>query len=482
MENLKGYKITIGLEVHAELSTKSKAFCSCKNEYGAKPNTNICPICMALPGALPIFNEKVLEYAIKVGLATNCKVETDTKFDRKNYFYPDLSKGYQITQHNKPIVYDGYIQIGKEEKKRIGIERIHMEEDTAKLTYDPFGRGTLIDFNRCGVPLIEIVSKPDIHEIEDAISYLETLRKLLVYLGVSEAKMEEGGFRADVNISVSKTEKLGNRAEIKNMNSFKSIERALKYEINRQIELKEQGIEIDQETLRWDDVEGKTYAMRKKENANDYRYFPESDLPKFRITEEYVAKIKAEIPELLDAKRARYEKDFNLSDKQINFILSDNEYITLFEKANEIANMPIELANYLMTDVAAYVNEMVILPKELKISENTLAQLVLAHKENILNSKTGKIVIKEMLLTGKAPKEIIQEKGLVQVTDQKELEKVVKEVLTENKQSIIDYINGKDKALGFLVGQCMKISKGKANPQILNQIINKYIEEYKENK
>lgn len=482
MENLKGYKITIGLEVHAELSTKSKAFCSCKNEYGAKPNTNICPICMALPGALPIFNEKVLEYAIKVGLATNCKVETDTKFDRKNYFYPDLSKGYQITQHNKPIVYDGYIQIGKEEKKRIGIERIHMEEDTAKLTYDPFGRGTLIDFNRCGVPLIEIVSKPDIHEIEDAISYLETLRKLLVYLGVSEAKMEEGGFRADVNISVSKTEKLGNRAEIKNMNSFKSIERALKYEINRQIELKEQGIEIDQETLRWDDVEGKTYAMRKKENANDYRYFPESDLPKFRITEEYVAKIKAEIPELLDAKRARYEKDFNLSDKQINFILSDNEYITLFEKANEIANMPIELANYLMTDVAAYVNEMVILPKELKISEKTLAQLVLAHKENILNSKTGKIVIKEMLLTGKAPKEIIQEKGLVQVTDQKELEKVVKEVLTENKQSIIDYINGKDKALGFLVGQCMKISKGKANPQILNQIINKYIEEYKENK
>lgn len=482
MENLKGYKITIGLEVHAELSTKSKAFCSCKNEYGAKPNTNICPICMALPGALPIFNEKVLEYAIKVGLATNCKVETDTKFDRKNYFYPDLSKGYQITQHNKPIVYDGYIQIGKEEKKRIGIERIHMEEDTAKLTYDPFGRGTLIDFNRCGVPLIEIVSRPDIHEIEDAISYLETLRKLLVYLGVSEAKMEEGGFRADVNISVSKTEKLGNRAEIKNMNSFKSIERALKYEINRQIELKEQGIEIDQETLRWDDVEGKTYAMRKKENANDYRYFPESDLPKFRITEEYVAKIKAEIPELLDAKRARYEKDFNLSDKQINFILSDNEYITLFEKANEIANMPIELANYLMTDVAAYVNEMVILPKELKISEKTLAQLVLAHKENILNSKTGKIVIKEMLLTGKAPKEIIQEKGLVQVTDQKELEKVVKEVLTENKQSIIDYINGKDKALGFLVGQCMKISKGKANPQILNQIINKYIEEYKENK
>lgn len=482
MENLKGYKITIGLEVHAELSTKSKAFCSCKNEYGAKPNTNICPICMALPGALPIFNEKVLEYAIKVGLATNCKVETDTKFDRKNYFYPDLSKGYQITQHNKPIVYDGYIQIGKEEKKRIGIERIHMEEDTAKLTYDPFGRGTLIDFNRCGVPLIEIVSKPDIHEIEDAISYLETLRKLLVYLGVSEAKMEEGGFRADVNISVSKTEKLGNRAEIKNMNSFKSIERALKYEINRQIELKEQGIEIDQETLRWDDVEGKTYAMRKKENANDYRYFPESDLSKFRITEEYVAKIKAEIPELLDAKRARYEKDFNLSNKQINFILSDNEYITLFEKANEIANMPIELANYLMTDVAAYVNEMVILPKELKISEKTLAQLVLAHKENILNSKTGKIVIKEMLLTGKAPKEIIQEKGLVQVTDQKELEKVVKEVLTENKQSIIDYINGKDKALGFLVGQCMKISKGKANPQILNQIINKYIEEYKENK
>ena len=385
----KDYKVTIGLEVHAELSTKTKAYCGCENTYGAESNTNICPVCMGLPGALPQFNEEVLKYAIKMGLATNCKIAKYTKFDRKNYFYPDLSKGYQISQHNLPICYDGFLKLEKSGSK-IGIERIHMEEDTAKLTYDNFGRGILADFNRGGVPLIEIVSKPDIHSVEEAVEYLETLRKLLVYIGVSEAKMEEGGFRADVNISVSKTEKLGNRAEIKNMNSFKSIERALNYEIKRQIDLNEKGILVEQETLRWDDVQGITESMRKKENANDYRYFLESDLPEISLTDEYIDEIRKTIPELLDEKKERYIKDFNLSDKHLIFILSDKVYIELFEKAEELSKMPIEIANYMMTDIAAYVNENVISPKEIKVTPEFLAKLVLLHKENVLNSKTRK--------------------------------------------------------------------------------------------
>ena len=472
MEEFKEYKMTVGLEVHAELSTKTKAYCSCKNAYGEEANTNICPICMGLPGALPSFNEEVLKYAIKAGLATNCNIIEESKFDRKNYFYPDLSKGYQISQHNKPICYEGYLEIGEgENKKKIGIERIHMEEDTAKMTKDPFGRGNLIDFNRCGVPLIEIVSKPDIHTIEDAIDYLETLRKLLIYLGVAECKMEEGGFRADVNISVSNTDKFGNRAEIKNMNSFKSIERALKYEYERQVKLAKEGKKIEQETLRWDDVLGETEVMRKKEKANDYRYFLESDLPMFKVPREQVSEINNEMPELLNKKKERYIEEFNLSDKQIIFILSDIQYIKLFENAEKLAKMPIEIANYLMTDIAAYVNENVISPEELKVTPQTLAELVLLHKENVLNSKTGKIVVKEMLETGKNPKDIVKEKGLIQITDEKAIEEIVEKVLEENEQSIEDYKNGKDRALGFLVGQAMKLSKGKANPKMVNEIM-----------
>lgn len=466
------YKITIGLEVHVELSTNTKAYCRCKNEFGKEPNTNICPICMGLPGALPAFNENVLKYAIRAGLATNCSIANDSKFDRKNYFYPDLVKGYQITQDDKPIAYEGYLTIEEDGKEvNIGIERIHMEEDTAKLTHDQFGRGTLIDFNRSGVPLIEIVSKPEMHSADMVIKYLEKLRKLLIYIGASECKMEEGGLRADVNISVSKTSKLGERAEIKNMNSFKSIKRAIEYEVNRQIEIYENGGSIKQQTLRWDDIKGKTEVQRSKETAKDYRYFPEEDLMELKISDEYIEKIRKEIPELLDVKEKRYSEKYNLTQKQISYILSDNALIELFEKTNEIISKPKEIANYMISEIAQYINTELIEPKELKITAEQFAKFIKLIQEDKLNSKTGKIVIEEMLKTAKDPEQIIEEKGLIQITDNNEIIKIVEEVLKANPQSIIDYKNGKDKALGFLVGQCMKLSKGKANPQLVNKII-----------
>lgn len=479
MEN--EYTVTIGLEVHAELSTKTKAYCSCKIGYGDEPNTNICPVCMGLPGALPHFNEEVLNYAMKAGVATNCDIITESKFDRKNYFYPDLSKGYQITQSDKPVASDGYLEIESEDgtKKKIGIERIHMEEDTAKVTHDPFGRGTLLDYNRCGVPLIEIVSKPDIHSAKDAIAYLEKLRKLLIFLDVADCKMEEGGFRADVNVSVSNTDKLGNRSEIKNMNSFKSIERAIEYETKRQIENLKQGKENSQNTLRWDDIEGETSIMRTKENANDYRYFPEADLPKFEVSEEKYDNIAENIPELEDAKKERYINEFGLSNKQIIFVLSNMEYIRLFEEANDIISKPKEIANVLMSDIAAYVNENIINPIDLKVTAETIAKYVSLLENGKLNSKTGKKVLKEMLENGGDPETIMKEKGLIQITDEKQIKEMVEKVIANNPESVQDILAGKDRAVKFLVGQVMKESRGKANPEIVNKEIIDQIEKMK---
>lgn len=479
MEN--EYTVTIGLEVHAELSTKTKAYCSCKIGYGDEPNTNICPVCMGLPGALPHFNEEVLNYAMKAGVATNCDIITESKFDRKNYFYPDLSKGYQITQSDKPVASDGYLEIESEDgtKKKIGIERIHMEEDTAKVTHDPFGRGTLLDYNRCGVPLIEIVSKPDIHSAKDAIAYLEKLRKLLIFLDVADCKMEEGGFRADVNVSVSNTDKLGNRSEIKNMNSFKSIERAIEYETKRQIENLKQGKENSQNTLRWDDIEGETSIMRTKENANDYRYFPEADLPKFEVSSERYDNIAENIPELEDAKKERYINEFGLSNKQIIFVLSNMEYIRLFEEANDIISKPKEIANVLMSDVAAYVNENIINPIDLKVTAETIAKYVSLLENGKLNSKTGKKVLKEMLENGGDPETIMKEKGLIQITDEKQIKEMAEKIIANNPESVQDILAGKDRAVKFLVGQVMKESRGKANPEIVNKEIIDQIEKMK---
>lgn len=472
---MEDFELVIGIEVHAELSTKAKAFCDCKVDFDSKPNTNICPICLGLPGALPKLNEQVLDFALKAGLSLNCEINKISKQDRKHYFYPDLGKGYQVTQDvPNPIVKNGYIEITKNDgtKKKIRINRIQMEEDTAKVIYDPFGRGMLLDFNRSSVPLLEIISEPDISSKEEAVLYLEKLREILKYINVSDCKMEEGSFRGDINISVNrKGEPFGNRIEIKNMSSFKSIDRAIDYEFKRQVAAIKNGKVIKQETLGWDDVAGKTYSMRSKENKQDYRYFPDGGLPQIIVDQDKIDEIKREIPELPDAKRERYIKEYNLTDKQIEFILSDRVYIEFFEGVLKKVNDPVEIANWMMSELARLMNENMLEPKALPITVDDFASFISLILDNTLNSKTAKIVIEEMFNTSKKPKEIIEEKGLSQITDKKALVQIVKDVLDENKQSVEDYKNGKDRAFGFLIGQIMKKSKGKANPKLVNEIL-----------
>lgn len=472
---MEEYNLVIGIEVHTELSTKAKAFCNCKVSSNDKENTNICPICMGLPGALPKLNEEVLNYAIKAGLALNCGIQHKSRHDRKNYFYPDLVKGYQITQNiDNPIAKNGYISL--ENDKKVRINRIQIEEDTAKIIYDPFGRGMLLDFNRSSVPLIEIISEPDISSADEAIEYLEKLREILVYIGITAAKMEEGEYRADINISVNKKgEGFGTRAEIKNMNSFRSIKRAINYEQKRQVELLERKEKIIQETLGWDDVEGKTYSMRTKETSIDYKYYPETDLPVIEVDEKRILKIKEEIPELPDIKRRRFIEEYNLTDKQIIFIFSDKAYIDFFEAVISKTKNVHDVANWLMSDVAKLMNEKQLEPKEIPVSIDNFIKFIQLIDSKVLNSKTAKIVIEKMFEINKDPEQIVKEEGLTQISDTGELEKIVLEVLENNTQSIEDYKQGKDKALAFLVGQVMKETKGKANPQIINEIILKKI-------
>lgn len=472
---MENYDLVVGIEIHAELSTKTKAFCNCKVSSSDKENTNICPICMGLPGAIPKLNEAVLNYAIKAGLALNCGIQHKSSHDRKNYFYPDLVKGYQITQDvDNPIARNGYIIL--ENDKKIRINRIQIEEDTAKIIYDPFGRGMLLDFNRSSVPLIEIISEPDMSSSDEAIGYLEKIREILVHIGVTEAKMEEGEFRADINISVNKKgEPMGTRTEIKNMNSFRSIKRAIEYEKTKQINLLELGEKIEQETLGWDDVEGKTYSMRTKETKTDYKYFPEADLPRIEIDEKRILSLKSELPELPEIKRKRFINEFNLTNKQIIFIFSDKAYIDFFEETISKTKNVHEAANWMMSDIARLMNEKQLNPKELPISVDNFVKFIELIDSQVLNSKTAKVVIEKMFEVNKDPEEIIKEEGLTQISDTEELEKIVLEVLENNSQSIEDYKQGKDKALAFLVGQVMKATKGKANPQIINEIILKNI-------
>ena len=470
------YDLVIGIEVHTELSTKAKAFCNCKVSSNDKENTNICPICMGLPGSLPKLNEEVLNYAIKAGLALNCGIQKNAKHDRKNYFYADLVKGYQITQaEDNPIAKNGYISLSS--GKKVRINRIQIEEDTAKINYDAFGRGMLLDFNRSSVPLIEIISEPDMNSSEEAIEYLEKLREILVYIGITSARMEEGEYRADINISVNKKgEDLGNRVEIKNMNSFRSILRAIEYEKKRQIDLIEKGEIVTQETLGWDDVSGQTFSMRLKGTETDYKYFPEPDLPKLEIDEKRILKIKEEIPELPDIKRQRFIEKYNLTNKQLIFIFSDKYYLDFFEEVISKTDSIHEVANWMMSDIARLMNEKLLNPEELPISIDNFVKFINLINENVLNSKTAKEVMDIMFETNKDPEIIVKEEGLSQISDQAELEKIVLEILGNNPQSIEDFKEGKDKALGFLVGQSMKATKGKGNPQIINKIIKEYIE------
>ena len=473
------YEVVIGLEVHAELSTKTKIFCSCKTEFGADPNTHICPVCMALPGALPVLNEKVVEYAVKAGLATNCSIEKNSKNDRKNYFYPDLPKSYQISQYDKPLCNNGYIEIEDDNgnTKKVRILRIHIEEDAGKLNHNEFGVGSLVDLNRSGVPLIEIVSEPDIRSEAEADRYLKKLKSILQYVEVSDCKMQEGSFRADVNVSVHKKgEPLGTRTEMKNMNSFKSISRAIEYEINRQIEELEKGNSIIQETLRWDDLEGKTFSMRNKEEAEDYRYFPEPDLVAIKLSEEYIENIRKDLPEMPESRRDRYINKLGLSEKDSKNITSSKFLSDLFEKAGEISGNYKAVCNWINSDIARILNEKEIDPEQIKFSAENLADLIKLIDNGTISTSIAKKVLDELFENPRKPEEIIKEKGWIQISDESQIKEVVKKVLEENEQSVQDYKAGKDRALGYLVGQAMKQTKGKANPKMLNEM---FLEELK---
>ena len=473
------YEVVIGLEVHAELSTKTKIFCSCKTEFGADPNTHICPVCMALPGALPVLNEKVVEYAVKAGLATNCSIEKNSKNDRKNYFYPDLPKSYQITQYDKPLCNNGYIEIEDDNgnTKKVRILRIHIEEDAGKLNHNEFGVGSLVDLNRSGVPLIEIVSEPDIRSEAEADRYLKKLKSILQYVEVSDCKMQEGSFRADVNVSVHKKgEPLGTRTEMKNMNSFKSISRAIEYEKNRQIEELEKGNSIIQETLRWDDLEGKTFSMRNKEEAEDYRYFPEPDLVAIKLSEEYIENIRKDLPEMPESRRDRYINKLGLSEKDSKNITSSKFLSDLFEKAGEISGNYKAVCNWINSDIARILNEKEIDPEQIKFSAENLADLIKLIDNGTISTSIAKKVLDELFENPRKPEEIIKEKGWIQISDESQIKEVVKKVLEENEQSVQDYKAGKDRALGYLVGQAMKQTKGKANPKMLNEM---FLEELK---
>lgn len=473
------YEVVIGLEVHAELSTKTKIFCSCPTAFGAAPNTHTCPICMAMPGTLPVLNEKVVEYAVKAGLATNCEISRNSKNDRKNYFYPDLPKAYQISQFDKPLCEHGYVEIDtKEGKKKIRITRIHIEEDAGKLNHDEFGGGSLVDLNRAGVPLIETVSEPDIRSAEEAESYLRKLKSIFEYIEVSDCKMQEGSLRADVNVSVKKKTdtKLGTRTEMKNMNSFRSIVRAIEYEVDRQIDVLEDGGTITQETLRWDDVSGKTFPMRDKEDAQDYRYFPDPDLVAIKLSEEYIQNIKDNLPELPESRKQRYLEEYNLSEKDAKLLTSSKYLSDLFEGAVKICNNPKAVNNWIISDISRILNETETEPISIPFDSNQLGKLVILIDKGTISSSIGKKVLVELFENPRNPEEIIKEKGWIQISDEGAIKEVVMKILEANPQSIADYKAGKDKALGFLVGQAMKETKGKANPQMLNKM---FIEELK---
>ena len=470
---IEDYEVIIGLEVHAELSTKTKIFCNCSTEFGAEPNTHVCPVCMAMPGALPVLNEKVVEYAVKAGLATNCSISQDSKNDRKNYFYPDLPKSYQISQFDKPLCNNGYVEIEDDEgnTKKVRILRIHIEEDAGKLNHNEFGEGSLVDLNRAGVPLIETVSEPDLRSAKEAENYLKKLKSIFEYIEVSDCKMEEGSFRADVNVSVHKKgEPFGTRTEMKNMSSFRSIVRAIEYEAERQIEVLENGGTIDQETLRWDDVSGKTFSMRSKEEAQDYRYFPEPDLVAIRLSDEYIESIKNNLPELPESRKARYISELGLSEKDAR-LLTNSKYLSdMFEEASKICKNNKAVANWLLSDVSRILNEKELEANDIPFTAEELAKMVMLIDKGTISTAIGKKVLEELFEEPKDPEEIIKEKGWIQISDEGAIKEVVLKILEANPQSIVDYKAGKDRALGFLVGQAMKETKGKANPQMLNKM------------
>ncbi|MBS7298192.1 MAG: Asp-tRNA(Asn)/Glu-tRNA(Gln) amidotransferase subunit GatB [Eubacteriales bacterium] len=470
----KEYEMVIGLEVHVELKTKTKIFCNCETSFGAEPNIHTCPVCMGLPGTLPVLNDKVVEYAVKAGLATNCKIANFSKQDRKNYFYPDLPKAYQISQFDLPLCERGYLDIETESgSKRIGITRIHIEEDAGKLVHDDI-HGTMIDCNRCGVPLIEIVSEPDIRSAEEAKAYLQKLRAIILYTGISDCKMNEGSFRCDVNLSVREkgTEKFGTRTEMKNINSFQYVVKAIEYEYKRQIEAIEDGEEIVQETRKFDADTGKTYSMRGKENANDYRYFPDPDLPPIELSDEKIEKIKTTIPELPDARKKKYMEKYGISAYISEKIISDIDMADYFEKVATLAKTPKVAANILVGEVARLnTAEMFYCP----ISAVNIAKLSDLISDEVINTSTAKKLIARMWEDDSDPVLIVEKENLKQINDRDFLAKIATEVIENSPKLVSDYKNGKQQAIKALMGQAMGKTAGKANPVILEEIIKKLI-------
>ena len=470
----KQYETVIGLEVHVELATRTKIFCGCSTAFGGEPNAHTCPVCTGMPGSLPVLNKKVVEYAVAVGLATNCEITRFCKFDRKNYFYPDNPQNYQISQLYLPICRNGGIEIETAAgKKTVGIHEIHMEEDAGKLVHDEWDDCSLVDYNRSGVPLIEIVSEPDMRSAEEVIAYLDKLRLIIQYLGASDCKLQEGSMRADVNLSVREVgaEKFGTRTEMKNLNSFKAIARAIEGERARQIELLEEGKAVVQETRRWDDNKEYSYAMRSKEDAQDYRYFPEPDLPPVVIGEEWFAKIKSRQPELRTEKLARYKKEFDIPEYDARILTESKHMADLFEAATAVCGKPKKVSNWLMVETMRLLKEAEMEPEDISFSPENLAKLIDLTDAGTINSTVAKEVFEHIFREDTDPEKYVEEKGLKTVHDEGALRTVIQKVMEENPQSVEDYRNGKEKALGFLVGQTMKAMKGKANPGLVNQIL-----------
>ncbi len=474
------YEPVIGLEVHAQLKTKTKIFCSCSTVFGAPPNTHTCPVCLGMPGVLPVLNKKVVEYTLRMALATRCEINRESRFARKNYFYPDLPKGYQISQYELPIARNGFIEIEiNGHQKQIGITRIHMEEDAGKLTHDPDRPLSMVDFNRTGVPLIEIVSEPDIRSPEEAGAYLRHLRAIVRYLDISDGNMEEGSFRCDANVSIRPkgSEAFGTRTELKNLNSFKHVEKAISFEIIRQKELLEDGGQVIQETRLWDPDKNRSTSMRGKEEAHDYRYFPDPDLLPLIIDDDWIDSIQKRIPELPDDKKRRFMETYHLPAYDADFLTSSRELADYFEACVKDFSNPKQVSNWVMGSLMGLLNTQGKSIAESPISSKDLAQLLQLIDEKIISNKIAKTVFDEMAQTGRPAKEIVAEKGLVQVTDESAITSVVITVLQRCSKEVTDYKNGKTKLFGFFVGQVMKETRGKANPKMVNEILKKVLDE-----
>ncbi len=477
------YEAIIGLEVHAQLSTKSKIFCSCSTTFGAEPNTQICPVCTGMPGSLPVLNKEVVSFAIKLGLATHSKIRRESQFARKNYFYPDLPKGYQISQFEAPICEEGYIEVEVDgQRRKIGLIRIHMEEDAGKSVHDETyvdSNESLIDLNRCGVPLLEIVSAPDIRSPKEAAAYLTKLRQMVRYLEICDGNMEEGSLRCDANISMRPVgqKTYGTRTELKNMNSISNVEKALQYEINRQKALLESGENVEQETLSWDAVKGRALPMRGKEESHDYRYFPDPDLVPVIVDNIWLDEIVHSMPEMAEDKKKRFISRYSLSEYNADVLTASKDIADFFEEVATQCTDYRLVSNWIMGEVMRYLNDAKIDISSLKVSAKQLAELLLLLEDNKINANTAKRIFKEMLATGESASRLIEQLGLSQISDSTVIEKIIDTIIKNHPQEVDSFKEGNTKVLGYLIGQVMRESKGKANPQIVNQLLTKKLNE-----